>query len=511
MSAEAAEYIPGGVQHNLAFNLPFPLVITKASGCAPLRPRRQPVPRLPAGRRAHRARLEPAGGPRAGHRAAARLRAVHGPVPRVRAEAGPLHRRAHARGADVPDARVRHRGLHGRDPGRPPGHRPEERRQDGRGLPRLVRPARLRAAHPRQPAPGGARRAPLRLPAHPGVLPRRPRQPWSGRCASTGLAAAPRPSSSSRSARRAAPGRWRVDFNAGVRELCDRYGALLVFDEVVTGFRIGLSGAQGYFGVEPDLTVFGKVVAGGYPAAGGLGGKREVMKLPGSRHRGGREEGPRRRHAGGQSAVQRGRLLHADRDREAERVRARGCPGRPAHRGAAGIDPALRPAVRRLQPGLDRASADGGHHALPRRPDPVLGDPGPDEGAARAQARHGGDGRGLHGRRASSPSRAPACTPARRTPRRPSTRPSLPSTGCCPRWRARGSSRPQPSRHDRVRSASRPSSRVAAACSPRGWSPGPGATSACGWTTVRIAITPSGIPYRRPDRGDDRPDGPGDR
>ena len=68
------------------------------------------------------------------------------------------------------------------------------------------------------------------------------------------------------------------DFNAGVRKLCDRYGALLIFDEVVTGFRVGLTGAQGYFGVEPDLTVFGKVIAGGYPAAGGLGGKREYMK-----------------------------------------------------------------------------------------------------------------------------------------------------------------------------------------------------------------------------------------
>jgi len=68
------------------------------------------------------------------------------------------------------------------------------------------------------------------------------------------------------------------DFNAGVRKLCDKYGALLVFDEVVTAFRVGMSGAQGYFNVVPDLTVFGKVVAGGYPAAGGLGGKREYMK-----------------------------------------------------------------------------------------------------------------------------------------------------------------------------------------------------------------------------------------
>jgi glutamate-1-semialdehyde 2,1-aminomutase len=69
------------------------------------------------------------------------------------------------------------------------------------------------------------------------------------------------------------------DFNAGVRKLCDKYGALMIFDEVVTGFRLGMSGAQGYFGVEPDLTVFGKVVAGGYPSAGGLGGKKQYMKL----------------------------------------------------------------------------------------------------------------------------------------------------------------------------------------------------------------------------------------
>jgi glutamate-1-semialdehyde 2,1-aminomutase len=67
------------------------------------------------------------------------------------------------------------------------------------------------------------------------------------------------------------------DFNAGARELCDHYGALLIFDEVVTGFRLGLGGAQGYFGVRPDLTIFGKCIAGGYPAAGGVGGRQEVM------------------------------------------------------------------------------------------------------------------------------------------------------------------------------------------------------------------------------------------
>jgi len=68
------------------------------------------------------------------------------------------------------------------------------------------------------------------------------------------------------------------DFNARVRALCDEYGALLIFDEVVTGFRLGLGGAQGYFDVKPDLTVFGKCVAGGFPAAGGVGGRADIMK-----------------------------------------------------------------------------------------------------------------------------------------------------------------------------------------------------------------------------------------
>ncbi|HEV2636966.1 MAG TPA: aminotransferase class III-fold pyridoxal phosphate-dependent enzyme [Actinocrinis sp.] len=69
------------------------------------------------------------------------------------------------------------------------------------------------------------------------------------------------------------------DYNRQVREVCDEFGTLLVFDEVVTGFRLGLAGAQGYYGVTPDLTVFGKCVAGGYPAAGGVGGKAEVMAM----------------------------------------------------------------------------------------------------------------------------------------------------------------------------------------------------------------------------------------
>jgi glutamate-1-semialdehyde 2,1-aminomutase len=68
------------------------------------------------------------------------------------------------------------------------------------------------------------------------------------------------------------------DYNAGVRSLCDRYEALMIFDEVVTAFRVSMHGAQGYYGVKPDLTIFGKVIAGGYPGAGGIGGRRDYME-----------------------------------------------------------------------------------------------------------------------------------------------------------------------------------------------------------------------------------------
>ena len=66
-------------------------------------------------------------------------------------------------------------------------------------------------------------------------------------------------------------------FLAGLRHICDRYGSLLIFDEVITGFRLGPGGAQERFGVMPDLTVLGKIVGGGLPAAA-YGGKRELME-----------------------------------------------------------------------------------------------------------------------------------------------------------------------------------------------------------------------------------------
>ncbi|NLK02657.1 MAG: aminotransferase class III-fold pyridoxal phosphate-dependent enzyme [Clostridiaceae bacterium] len=69
-----------------------------------------------------------------------------------------------------------------------------------------------------------------------------------------------------------------IDFVKGAAELCKKYGALLIFDEVVTAFRLSPHGAQGIMGIEPDLTVFGKVIGGGYPGAGGIGGKEEYRK-----------------------------------------------------------------------------------------------------------------------------------------------------------------------------------------------------------------------------------------
>ncbi|MGF6527202.1 glutamate-1-semialdehyde 2,1-aminomutase [Variovorax sp. PvP013] len=68
------------------------------------------------------------------------------------------------------------------------------------------------------------------------------------------------------------------EFARRCRELCTRHGALLVFDEVMTGFRVGLHGAQGVLGVTPDLTVLGKVIGGGMPLAA-FGGPRAIMEL----------------------------------------------------------------------------------------------------------------------------------------------------------------------------------------------------------------------------------------
>jgi len=64
----------------------------------------------------------------------------------------------------------------------------------------------------------------------------------------------------------------------GLRELCDVHGVVLIFDEVITGFRVALGGAQELYGITPDLTTMGKIIGGGFPV-GAFGGKREIMEM----------------------------------------------------------------------------------------------------------------------------------------------------------------------------------------------------------------------------------------
>src|SRR6184192_4564564 len=67
-------------------------------------------------------------------------------------------------------------------------------------------------------------------------------------------------------------------FLQGLRDITDRAGALLIFDEVITGFRVAPGGAQELYGVRPDLTVLGKIIGGGLPV-GAYGGRAELMDL----------------------------------------------------------------------------------------------------------------------------------------------------------------------------------------------------------------------------------------
>ncbi|MEM0456890.1 MAG: aspartate aminotransferase family protein [Nitrososphaerota archaeon] len=75
------------------------------------------------------------------------------------------------------------------------------------------------------------------------------------------------------------------EFLKGLRELCDELGILLIFDEVITGFRLARGGAQEYYGVLPDITTFGKILGGGIFPAGGFGGREDIMELLDQRKR----------------------------------------------------------------------------------------------------------------------------------------------------------------------------------------------------------------------------------
>lgn len=69
-----------------------------------------------------------------------------------------------------------------------------------------------------------------------------------------------------------------VEFLKAMREICTSTGTILIFDEVISGFRLALGGAQEYFGITPDMTTLGKIIGGGYPV-GAFGGKAEIMNL----------------------------------------------------------------------------------------------------------------------------------------------------------------------------------------------------------------------------------------
>ena len=146
-------------------------------------------------------------------------------------------------------------------------------------------------------------------------------------------------------------------FLQGLRAECDRVGALLVFDEVITGFRLGHGGAQAKYDVRPDLTTFGKVIGGGLPI-GSVGGRREIMETLsplGPVFHAGTLAGNPLATAAGRAALQR-----ADRRRLR---RARGSAPRACRRCWA--TPALRAGIAAAVPGRRHA---GGH---------VLRQPGP--------------------------------------------------------------------------------------------------------------------------------------
>jgi glutamate-1-semialdehyde 2,1-aminomutase len=126
-------------------------------------------------------------------------------------------------------------------------------------------------------------------------------------------------------------------FLAGLRRECDRVGALLVFDEVITGFRLGPGGAQGRYGVTPDLTSFGKVIGGGLPvgAVGGPTALMEVLAPTGPVYQAGTLSGNPLATAAGRAALE---LLTPEAYDRIEAGAARLADGLAAALGKAGIE-----------------------------------------------------------------------------------------------------------------------------------------------------------------------------
>ena len=166
--------------------------------------------------------------------------------------------------------------AHDRGPPRPRRDRPAEDPE--------VRRAATTATSTRCSSPRAAASPPSACPARP-ASPRAPSPtPWSCPTTTTRRSTT-RSTATAPSSRRCSSSRWPPTwawsppadgFLAGLRRRCTDAGALLVFDEVITGFRVGPAGAQGRYGITPDLSMFGKVIGGGLPLAA-VGGRADVM------------------------------------------------------------------------------------------------------------------------------------------------------------------------------------------------------------------------------------------
>jgi glutamate-1-semialdehyde 2,1-aminomutase len=276
LTDEAKQYIPGGVQHNLAFNYPFPIAIEKAEGA-----------RLWDADGNKYTDFLQAGGPTV-------LGSNYAPVREKVAEmlknCGPVTGLFHE--FELKLAKL----IQGYMPA------VEMFRMLGSGTESVMAAIRAARAYTKKKyiikvggayhgwsdqmvyglhIPGTGRLEATGIPRstssstrefYPNALSALKRQLWLNRLRG-GTAAVIVEPIGPESGTRPVP----KDFNQKVRELCDEFGTLLIFDEVVTGFRLGMGGAQGYFNVKPDLTVFGKCITGGYPMAGGVGGRRDVI------------------------------------------------------------------------------------------------------------------------------------------------------------------------------------------------------------------------------------------
>jgi glutamate-1-semialdehyde 2,1-aminomutase len=275
---EAKRVIPGGVQHNLAFNHPFPLAVTQAEGAY-----------LTDADGNRYIDFLQAGGPTL---LGSNPPALREKVRQVLDECGPVTGLLHEYEVKLAELVCRHM----------PGV--DMVRLLGSGTEAVMGAVRLARAYTKKKwiiKVGGAYHGwsdqlvyGMRLPrtgrmeavgiprgatghtqeCHPNDLDELRRKLWLNRLRGGTAAVMVEPlgpESGTRPVHR--------DYNRQVRALCDEFGALLIFDEVVTGFRVGMGGAQAYFNVMPDITVLGKCLTGGYPMAGAIGGRKDVMML----------------------------------------------------------------------------------------------------------------------------------------------------------------------------------------------------------------------------------------